>query len=103
MKIEQENFDKAGRFYVPHPNSLPDGEETLAEMDYEMHGKILLITHTEVSETLEGKGVGKQLVSASVDYARQHNLVIKATCSFAKAVLDKTPEFSDVYHAKNTG
>jgi predicted GNAT family acetyltransferase len=58
-----------------------------------------VITHTEVDETLEGKGIGKQLVAAAVDYARKHSFKIKATCLFAKKVLDRSPQFADVYIA----
>ena len=94
MKIEHENLDTTGRFYIK-------GEgEVLAEMDYKMQDKnILLITHTEVSESLAGKGVGKQLVGAGVEYAREKSLKVKSVCSFAKAILDKPSEFADVYNA----
>lgn len=96
MKIQQEEIENNGRFFISQEN------ETMAEMDYKLAGEnILLIMHTEVSETLAGKGIGKQLVSTAVDYAREKSFVIKSVCSFAKAILDKTPEFADVYHAKN--
>lgn len=94
MQIEQETHEKAGRFFIRN------GNETVAEMDYELPGEnILLITHTEVNDNLEGRGVGKQLVSAAVNYARDNYFVIKATCSFAKAVLEETQDFADVYNA----
>lgn len=96
MEIKQETVGKTGRFYIEDQN------ETVAEMDYELpEENILLITHTEVNNKLSGKGVGKQLVSAAVDYTRANSYNIKATCTFAKKVLDNTPEFSDVYHVKN--
>ncbi len=92
MEIKQETLNDTGRFYIEKENT------TLAEMDYEItQQNLLLITHTEVSESLAGKGTGKQLVSAAVDYAREHSLKIKSVCTFAKSVLDKTPEYADVY------
>ncbi len=95
MKINNDVVGKSGRFYVIEDN------ETVAEMDYELPDKnTLLIVHTEVGKSLTGKGVGKQLVSAAVNYARDNSLSIKATCSFAKKVLDRTPEFADVYNAE---
>jgi predicted GNAT family acetyltransferase len=39
------------------------------------------------------------LVDAAVDYARKHSFKIKATCLFAKKVLDRSPQFADVYIA----
>ena len=59
-----------------------------------------VITHTEVEEILEGKGIGRQLVAAAVDYARKHSYKIKAICPFAKKVLDRSPEYADVYNAE---
>ncbi len=98
MEIKQENIGNKGRFYIN------EGDNTLAEMDYKFTDKdTLLIIHTEVDESLAGKGVGRHLVAAAVEYARKNSFVIKATCSFAKEVLDSTPEFADVYNAeKNT-
>lgn len=94
MQIEQETHEKAGRFFIRKNN------HTIAEMDYELPSKnILLITHTEVNESIAGKGIGKQLVSAAVGYARDNHFVIKATCSFAQAVLEETNDFADVYYA----
>ncbi|MBI5975739.1 GNAT family N-acetyltransferase [Staphylococcus canis] len=58
---------------------------------------IIIIDHTEVGPALQGQGVGKQLVKAAVDYARENNITIHATCPFAKSVLEKTSEYHDVF------
>lgn len=50
-----------------------------------------------MGESLQGQGVGKQLVKAAVEYARENDLKILATCPFAKGVLEKTTEYHDVY------
>jgi predicted GNAT family acetyltransferase len=95
MEIQNEVHEHTGRFYVEKDN------HTIAEMDYQFPDKnILLIVHTEVDESLEGKGIGKQLVSAAVDYARKNSLTIKSICPFAKKVLDRIPAFADVYNAE---
>lgn len=95
MEIQNEVYENTGRFYIEENNN------TVGEMDFQLPGNnILLIIHTEVSETLAGKGVGKQLVSAAVDYARKNSLAIKATCPFANKVLERTPEFTDVYNVE---
>jgi len=92
MNIQQEDIGNTGRFFIKENN------KTLAEMDYQLTAKgALNIIHTEVDESLAGKGIGKQLVSAAVDYARLHSMQVMATCPFAKKVLDRTPEFADVY------
>lgn len=95
MEIKNEALEKTGRFYIEKDN------DTVAEMDYRFPDKnTLLIIHTEVDETLEGKGIGKKLVAAAVEYARNNSLRVSATCTFAKKVLDRTKSFADVY---NTG
>lgn len=95
MDIKQEKLGVNERFYIEEDNNI------FAEMVYHFIDKTtFLITHTEVDETLEGKGIGRQLVNAAVDYARKNSFKIKATCPFAKKVLDRTPEFSDVYNAE---
>jgi uncharacterized protein len=55
-----------------------------------------IIDHTEVSPAYNGKGVGKLLVMAAVEYARTHSLKIIPLCPFAKKVFDKTPDIHDV-------
>ncbi len=85
---------------MPADFILKKATKLLAELDYRFIGdNNMLIINTEVDDSLAGKGIGKQLVSAAVNYAREKSYIIKATCSYAKAVLDKTNEFSDVYNA----
>ncbi|QHJ69439.1 GNAT family N-acetyltransferase [Planococcus halotolerans] len=78
------------KFYVEK-----DSEE-MASLAYAPDGDVLTVTHTEVSPELSGQGVGKQLVSEVVQYARNEGKTIDAQCSFARGVIEKTPEFQDV-------
>lgn len=95
MDIQNEEHENTGRFYIQENN------KAIAELDYQMRDKnTLLIVHTEVDKSLAGKGVGKHLVTAAVNHARKNSFIIKATCPFAKKVLDRTPEFADVYNAE---
>ncbi len=55
-----------------------------------------IIDHTEVDEAYGGKGLGKDLVKAGVEYAREKNVKVIPLCPFAKKVIAKTPEFQDV-------
>ena len=56
----------------------------------------IIIDHTEVDALLKGEGIGKDLVKAGVDFARQNNLKIIPLCPFAKAEFEKHAEFADV-------
>lgn len=91
MQIKHREIGSKGLFYIEEEN------EKLAEMTYSKAGdSLIIIDHTDVSEKLKGKGAGKQLVQAAVDYAREHAIKILPLCPFAKAMFDRTPEFGDV-------
>jgi predicted GNAT family acetyltransferase len=93
MEIQHERQERTGRFYIE------EDKKTVAEMDYNvLSEKELLIVHTEVDKMLAGKGVGRKLVETIVNYARENSISIRATCPYAKKVLDNSPEFADVYH-----
>jgi uncharacterized protein len=91
MEIKHDQTESKGSFYIG------DKKEPLAQMTYSKAGtEMIIIDHTEVSEELKGKGAGKQLVAAAVDYARANNIKIIPLCTFAKSVFDKVEEFRDV-------
>jgi predicted GNAT family acetyltransferase len=91
MLINREENHRHGRFFIRQ-----DGKD-LAEMRYRMETPAkMVIEHTEVDDSLKGKGIGLQLVSKAVDYARESNIKIIPLCSFAGAVFQKKPEFNDV-------
>jgi predicted GNAT family acetyltransferase len=68
----------------------------LAQLNYARHGQRVEILHTEVDPVLRGEGIGAKLVGAAVDWARQEKLQILPLCPFAKAVFNRTPDYSDV-------
>jgi len=91
MNILFEQNGNKGAFFIE------ENGKRLAEMTISKAGNTkIIIDHTEVSDVLRGKGAGKQLVSAAVDYARKNNLKIIPLCPFAKSVFDKVKEFGDV-------
>ena len=74
-----------------------DGER-LAEMVIAIDPKKLTVYHTEVSEKLKGQGVGSQLLSTMVEYARNHHLKVIALCPFVSAQFKRHPEsYADVW------
>jgi uncharacterized membrane protein YdjX (TVP38/TMEM64 family) len=71
MEIKFEQSDSKGTFYVE------ENGQRLATMTNSKAGdKTLIIDHTEVSDLLRGKNVGKQMVAAAVDHARKNNLTL---------------------------
>jgi uncharacterized protein len=91
MVIQHKLVGNKGLFYVGQEGSI------VAEMVYSKPSDDkMIIEHTEVDASLEGKGVGKQLVATAVEYARTHNLKIIPLCPFTKAVIARTKEYQDV-------
>jgi predicted GNAT family acetyltransferase len=91
MEIQQINDTRRGYF-----EAIEDGKEA-GKMTYTWAGDSkFIIDHTEVSPDFNGKGVGKKLVMAAVEYARTNNLKIIPLCPFAKSVFDKVEEIRDV-------
>lgn len=92
MQEIQHFFDgKKGSFYIEVNN------EKLATMDYVMAGDTkLIIEHTEVDDSLKGQGIGKKLLEKLVEYTREKHIKVIPLCSFANAMLKKTPEWQDV-------
>lgn len=91
MEILQKDDGSKGMFYVEQDNVV------LAEMAYVWAGADkIIIDHTDVSDVLAGKGVGKQLLTKAVEFAREKGLKIIPLCPFAKSVFARVKEFSDV-------
>jgi len=59
-------------------------------------GKRVSLDHTEVSESLRGRGVARTLVEAAVAWARRENLKLVPICPLARAVFHREPSFADV-------
>ena len=73
------------------------GGERLAEMTYVRPAPDrAVIEHTKVSDRLGGRGVGKRLVLAGVEWARVTGTKLTPHCSYARAVLRRDPSLHDV-------
>ena len=73
-----------------------DGKK-MAEMVYMMQGDHkMIIDHTEVDESLSGKGVGKKLLEQLVLYVREHQIKVVPVCPFAHATFRRVKEWQDV-------
>jgi uncharacterized protein len=67
MEIQNKNDGRRGVFFIE------DNNKEIALMHYIFSGSgKMIVEHTEVDEAFEGKGLGRQLVKAGVEYAREH-------------------------------
>ena len=91
MEIQREEHGRKGAFFIDQ-----DGE-WIAELTYVKSGPDrIVIDHTEVDEEHRHKGLGTELVKRAVEYARENNIKIRATCPFAKKVIEETDDYRDV-------
>jgi predicted GNAT family acetyltransferase len=65
-----------GAFFIEE-----DGKQ-VAEMAISISGNNLTVFHTEVSETLKGKGVSTQLLDTMEKYVRENNLKVIPLCPY---------------------
>lgn len=89
--IQHSDNGTKGRFFIEENGA------TVAEMTYVNSGPgKIIIDHTEVNPSQEGKGLARQLVMAGVDYARKNGLKILPLCPYAKKVLERSDEYKDI-------
>lgn len=73
-----------------------DGKR-VAELTYSrMNDQKVIIDHTEVDPALGGQGVGRQLLDAAVEWARETGTKFKVVCPFARAQFARDPSIRDV-------
>jgi predicted GNAT family acetyltransferase len=70
---------------------LRDAEHS-ARLAYHVDGDVIDLLHTEVPPALEGRGIGKSLARAALEYASSHRLQVRPTCRFVRAYLRRNPD-----------
>ena len=82
MTVQREQQGHRGAFYIEQ-----DGVRA-AELTFSAgpDGKLVMLDHTEVGESLRGQGIARKLVEAAVMWARQEKIKLVPVCPFARAV-----------------
>jgi uncharacterized protein len=82
--------DSCQRFY------LKNADATIGFIEYYPFGRVVIVTHTEVSPELEGKGHGSELARQAVNYFQSDGKQIVPICGFFAQFLRKHAEYKDV-------
>lgn len=91
MQIAHSQEENKGEFFIAN------GNEICAKMTYSKAGsELIIIDHTEVDDLYKGKGFGMMLLEEAVNFARRNHLKVIPLCPFAKATINKHPEFQDI-------
>lgn len=92
MEIKHTDNAKNGSFYIE-----VDGQKEAELTYYYKDENTIDIDHTEVKESLQGKGIGYELIEEAVTFMRSKDLKVVPTCSYAKAIFEKKQaEYQDV-------
>jgi predicted GNAT family acetyltransferase len=73
-----------------------DTDGHVAFSEYKRVDGVLTIRHTEVPKDLEGRGIGSTLIRGVLDTARAQGFKVKPLCPFAKAYVERHPEYADL-------
>ena len=57
---------------------------------------ILFLTHTEVPIGLEGKGVGSEIVSKTLNYIQEKEYTLAPLCPFVATYIKRHPEWKTI-------
>ncbi len=92
LDIDEEVTGSKGRYVA---RSEEDGQDAVLSYSI-LNGQTIIIDSTVVPDAWRGKGAGKALVERAVTDARERGVKIVPLCPFAKAQIERHPEWRDV-------
>ena len=91
IRIDREDDGRRGRFVI-YEDELYAGE-----MTYEwQYARTIIVDHTGGESYFGGKGYGRLLIGAGVDFARREGLKIGPVCSFVRKSFERDASLADV-------
>ena len=73
--------------------------ELLGFAVYDVVGRTVVFTHTEVDPRFEGQGIASTLVQGALDAVRESGRDVVAFCPYVKAWLGRHPDYQDLVRA----
>ena len=71
-------------------------EGKLARIEYILTDKEIYLTHTEVDEDLEGKGIGKRIIELALKEISDQNLKLIPLCPFVASFIRSNPKWKSL-------
>jgi predicted GNAT family acetyltransferase len=63
---------------------------------YQKTDQLIVFTHTEVDRSVEGQGIGGQLVRGALDHVRTLGLPVLPICPFVQGWMARHPDYIDL-------
>lgn len=67
-----------------------------AVAEYHLKNNVIIFTHTEVPEVMEGKGVAGKLIKTALDTAKAEHYQVVPLCPFVSAYIKRHPDYRDL-------
>lgn len=90
-KVEVRYVPEATRFEAAVP-----GSDEVAVLEVEPSPNLWIFQHTEVPKSMEGRGIGSELVRQALAHVRELGVTIKPICPFTAAYIKRHPEEMDL-------
>ena len=68
-------------------------DELVGIADYELHGDVVVIPHTEIDRDKRGRGLGAILVQGALDEIRASGRTVVPQCWYVAEFIDEHPEY----------
>jgi predicted GNAT family acetyltransferase len=79
-----------------HRFEIRVGEEKAGFAAYRLEGDAYAFTHTEIADSVEGKGLGSRLVGDALSQLRDRGAAVLPYCPFVKTYLQRHTEYVDL-------
>ena len=73
---------------------IHEGDD-IAYLEYRFYKKDIALMHTEVPESMGGKGVASALAEYAFKFAKEHKKPVMVYCPFVAAYLKRHPELRE--------
>jgi predicted GNAT family acetyltransferase len=74
--------------------SCLEDDREIGRLDFKIQDNVMVIEHTRAFE--KGKGVGRKLVVAAIEYAKDKGMKINPVCSFAYELMQRDEKYHEL-------
>ncbi|MEM9886702.1 MAG: GNAT family N-acetyltransferase [Bacteroidota bacterium] len=98
LKIQHDTKER--RFFHPQKGEGIKDAELTYELDTSGKIPIVNFVHTYVPETVQGIGLGKELVKEGISFVQANGYKMKADCPFVKSYFNEHPEYNHLHERR---